>query len=59
MEPRIQYAQTEDGVSVAYWAIEQARAYDLVSRRATLVRFEYRGLEPSGRNVEEAHGLLG
>ncbi len=25
MKPRIQYAQTADGVSIAYWAIEGGR----------------------------------
>ena len=27
MEPRIQYAKTEDGVSIAYWTLGQGKPF--------------------------------
>ena len=30
MEPRIQYAQTEDGVSIAYWTLGTGKALVLL-----------------------------
>ena len=75
MEPRIQYAQTKDGVSIAFWALGQGTPivvmndmpfshiqlesrygfqglYDKLAAKRKLVRFDFRGLGLSDREVE-------
>jgi class 3 adenylate cyclase/pimeloyl-ACP methyl ester carboxylesterase len=75
MEPRIQYAKTDDGVSIAYsvfgegppivvppslaashlqleWDMPNRRAlYERLAERATVVRYDPRGVGMSDRNV--------
>jgi len=77
MEPRIQYAQTKDGVSIAFWTLgegmpyvsmptlplthvglewqwpELRRAYERLSERRMVVRYDGRGSGLSERDVTD------
>jgi hypothetical protein len=39
MEPRIQYAGTEDGVSIAFWTLGEGMPYGHPSRSLILLRY--------------------
>ena len=41
MKPRIQYAQTKDGVSIAYWTLDDGKP--LMSMPAGVVGHSFRG----------------
>jgi class 3 adenylate cyclase len=75
MAPRIQYAQTEDGLSIAFWTMGEGVPYvmfqnipyshvqlesqygfqdfyDKVAAKRKLIRFDFRGMGMSDREVE-------